>query len=286
MEIAWSGDLPATGTEWRGLPAVFDGQVIAEYGTGLRAWNLETGQVLWTRSLRTGVALNSRNIVVSNGRAFAAGGDSVYAVDAFTGERLWAFLPDAQAALGDIGVDDVNVYAGTRSHRVYALESGTGHLRWVVDVGATWSNFGIVMGLSSSGDTVYAAATEDLNFSGSLRRGHVVALDRSTGTNCGATSRRAIKATSARRQSSRTACCWGATCMEEASLRSIVLRGSNSGGYGPVESAPTNLPSCGGRSRMLEPTTTRSTRWMFSLVTSAGALTPGPVLRHLRSVAT
>jgi outer membrane protein assembly factor BamB len=51
-----------------------------------------------------------------------------------------------------------------------------------VDVGATWSNFGIVMGLSSSGVTVYAAATEDLNFSGSLRRGHVVALDRSTGT--------------------------------------------------------------------------------------------------------
>src|SRR5919107_2360935 len=88
VEIAWSGDLPNGGMNWTGVPAVLDGRVIAEYGTGLRAWNLETGEVLWTRPLRTGVALNSRNIVAVNGRAFAAGGDSVYAVDASTGQRL------------------------------------------------------------------------------------------------------------------------------------------------------------------------------------------------------
>jgi eukaryotic-like serine/threonine-protein kinase len=138
--------------------------------------------VLWTRPLRTGVGLHSRNIVIAGGRAFAAGGDSVYAVDAATGARLWAFLPDAQGALCEIGADDQSVYVGTRSHRVYALDAATGQARWSVDIGRTWTNFGIVMGVGSSGDTVYAGATEDLNASGSSRRGHVIALDRATGT--------------------------------------------------------------------------------------------------------
>ncbi len=181
VEVAWSGELPSGGMSWIGVPAVLGGQVIAEYGTGLRAWNLETGEVLWTRPLRTGVTLNSRNIVAADGRAFAAGGDSVYAVDASTGARLWAFLPDDQAALGETGVDDQSVYVGTRSHRVYALDVATGQMRWSVDIGAGWTNFGIVMGVASSGDTVYVAATEDLNASGGLRRGHVVALNRSNG---------------------------------------------------------------------------------------------------------
>jgi outer membrane protein assembly factor BamB len=181
VEVAWSDGLPAGGMTWTGVPAVVGGHVIAEYGTGLRAWDLATGQVIWTRPLRTGVTLNSRNIVVAAGRAFAAGGDSVYAVDAATGARLWAFLPDAQAALGEIGVDDQSVYVGTRSHRVYALDPATGQVRWSVDIGPTWTNFGIVLGLSSSGDTVYVGAAEDLNASGGLRRGHMIALNRATG---------------------------------------------------------------------------------------------------------
>jgi outer membrane protein assembly factor BamB len=181
IEVAWSGSLPVGGMAWTGSPAVLGARVIAEYGTGLRAWDLENGDVLWTRPLRTGVALNSRNIAVADGRAFAAGGDSVYAVDVGTGARLWAFLPDAQAALGETGVDDRNVYAGTRSHRVYALDAATGQMRWVADVGASWTFLGVVVGVSASGDTAYAAAGEFLSEGGGLRRGHVVALDRSTG---------------------------------------------------------------------------------------------------------
>jgi outer membrane protein assembly factor BamB len=181
IEIAWSGSLPPGGMAWTGVPAVLGGRVIAEYGTGLRAWNLETGEVVWTRPLRTGVTLNSRNIVVADGRAFAAGGDSIYAVDASTGARLWAFLPDAQAALGEIGVDDRSVYIGTRSHRVYALDPATGQLQWMVDVGPTWPFLGVVLGITASADTVYVGAGEFLTEGGGLRRGHVVALDRSTG---------------------------------------------------------------------------------------------------------
>jgi outer membrane protein assembly factor BamB len=181
VEVAWSGSLPAGGTTWRGVPAVLGGHVIAEYGTGLRAWDLETGQVLWTRPLRTGVALNSDNIVIAGSRAFAAGGDSVYAVDATTGARLWAFLPDAQAALGEIGVDDQGVYVGTRTHRVYALDPATGQVKWTVDIGPSWAFLGVVRGLTASGDTVYAGAVEFLTDGGGLRRGHVIALDRSTG---------------------------------------------------------------------------------------------------------
>src|SRR4051794_676687 len=181
VEVAWSSDLPSEGTTWTGVPAVLDDHVIAEYGTGLRAWNLETGEVIWTRSLRTGIPLNSRNTAVAGGRAFAAGGDSVYAVDALSGTRLWAFLPDEQAAECEIAVDDQNVYVGTRSHRIYALDAATGQQQWMVDVGPSWPFLGVVLGLTASGDTVYAGAVEFLTEGGGLRRGHVFALNRLTG---------------------------------------------------------------------------------------------------------
>jgi outer membrane protein assembly factor BamB len=180
--IAWSVALPSTETGWIGFPAATQGLFIAETGTALRAFDVVTGRTVWRTQLRTGVArVGAENIATAAGRVFAAGGDSVYALSAATGERLWSFLPDAQAALCVTAADVDAVYVGTRSHRVYALSATSGSVLWWVDVGPNWPYLGIINGIAVSGDTVYVNALQYLNDAGGLRTGHVFAVDRRTG---------------------------------------------------------------------------------------------------------
>jgi outer membrane protein assembly factor BamB len=179
--IAWSTPLATAGDDWIGRPAAANGIVVIQDGPALRGLDAATGTERWRRQLRQGVSVNAASIVINSGRVYAAGGDSVYAVALTDGARLWAFLPDAQAALCEPSADSAAVYVGTRSHKVYALGSQTGQVLWSVDVGSTWQYTGIVVGTAVTGDTVYAAVVQYLNLSGGLRAGHIIALDRSTG---------------------------------------------------------------------------------------------------------
>lgn len=179
--IVWSVPLPEAEAGWIGFPAASEGLFIAQTGPALRAFDARTGRTVWRTELRNGVAIGAENVAVAAGRAFVAGGDSVYAVAAATGARLWAFLPDAQAALCMIAADADAVYVGTRSHRVYALSARSGELLWWMDVGPGWPFLGIINGVALSGDTVYVNAMQYMNEGGSLRVGHVIALNRETG---------------------------------------------------------------------------------------------------------
>jgi len=181
LRITWRVPLTEAAAGWRGRPGVFQGAVIGQTGGAVSAFDVRTGARVWTTTLRMGVPLGADNVAVAAGRAFAAGGDSVYALNAASGRRLWAFLPDAQAALCEIAADSDAVYVGTRSHHVYAISADSGHAQWSVDVGPDWAFFGTVEGIATSGDTVYVAATQELSATGDLRRGHIIALDRRTG---------------------------------------------------------------------------------------------------------
>jgi outer membrane protein assembly factor BamB len=181
VEISWQVDLPTSEAQWQGRPGLANGMVIAQTGGSLTAFDLDSGHQEWKRVLRQGLAIGADNVVVSGGRAFAAGADSVYAVNAVTGQRLWTFLPDAQAALCESFADDQAVYVGTRSMMVYALSADSGKINWVVNIGSAWADSGIVRGIGGSGDTIYVGAVQNLNPSGGLRTAHIIALNRNTG---------------------------------------------------------------------------------------------------------
>lgn len=181
VSIVWSAPLSGGDAGWIGFPGVSGNLVIAQTGPSLQAFDIATGRSVWTTQLRTGHPVGAENVATANGRAFVASADSVYALNAATGGRLWAFLPDDQGALCQIVADSVAVYVGTLSHRVYALTADSGHVLWSVDVGPAWTNPGAVNGIAESGDTLYVSARQYLNPSGGLRTAQVLALARATG---------------------------------------------------------------------------------------------------------
>ena len=182
VQIAWRYPLSGSEAGWIGIPAVSGNLVIAEMGPWLRALDLSTGHLVWQTRLSSGLHIGARNVAIAGGRAFVAGADSVYAVDATSGQRLWAFLPDAQGALCQITADSTTVYVGTRSHRVYALSADSGQVRWSVDIGPALTNPGVVNGIAEAGDTLYVTGLEYLNPSGGFRTAQVIAMTRVSGS--------------------------------------------------------------------------------------------------------
>ena len=181
VQIAWSHPLSGSEAGWIGLPGLSGNLAVAVTGSWLRAFDISTGLLAWQTRLTSGAGIGARNVATAAGRAFVAGADSVYAVNAATGQRLWAFLPDAQGALCQIAADSTTVYVGTRSHRVYALSADSGHVRWNIDVGPGWSNPGFVNGVVEAGDTLYVTAVKYLNASGGLSTAQVIAMARDSG---------------------------------------------------------------------------------------------------------
>jgi outer membrane protein assembly factor BamB len=181
VRIVWSYPLSGSEGGWIGVPSLSGSQVIAQTGPFLRAFDLTNGNLNWATRLTTGAQIGAQNVATAGGRAFVAGADSVYAVDAATGQRLWAFLPDAQGALCQITADTSAVFVGTRSHRVYALTADSGHVLWNIDIGPSWTNPGFINGIIEAGDTLYVTAVKYLNASGGLRTAQILAMTRDSG---------------------------------------------------------------------------------------------------------
>lgn len=170
------------GGAWLGRPGVSGNTVIVQDGGGLSAVDARSGDVLWTTPLWQFLSSDADNVAIVGDRAVAAIGDSVFAVRVTTGERLWTFLPDAQAGLCEIAADAQVVYVGTRSHRVYALSAATGQPLWVVELAGDWLFAGAVTGIALGPSELYAGAIETLDMNGAMRRGHVIALSRADGS--------------------------------------------------------------------------------------------------------
>lgn len=166
---------------WHGTPAIIGDRVFFELNDGVTAFDIGTGNVIWRSVVKTNPSPAADNIVAQNGRLYLAEAIEVLSLDAATGAILWRFTPDAQAAAAKSAVDDVAMYVGTRSHKVYALDVRTGTPLWTTDIGPTWQYFGIIQGISVSGDTVYAGGVRYLNQFGGMSAGVIAALDRRDG---------------------------------------------------------------------------------------------------------
>jgi len=166
---------------WMGTPAVEGNRAFFEINNTVTAFDVATGAQLWQTIVKSNPSHAAQNIIVRNGELYLAEASEVLSLDAATGAIRWRFTPDAQAALCESAVDDQSLYVGTRTHRVYALDTETGGTRWSTDIGADWQFFGIIKGISVSGDTVYAGAARYLNLAGGLSAGVIAALDRRDG---------------------------------------------------------------------------------------------------------
>ncbi|HZI40297.1 MAG TPA: PQQ-binding-like beta-propeller repeat protein [Gemmatimonadaceae bacterium] len=179
--MLWHVPLSDVGSGWTGLPTIAGSTVYLETTNAVLALDLTSGAKHWQTVVKTNPSPAAANIVAAGGAVYLAEAVEVISLDAASGAIRWRFTPDAQAAAAQSAVDDHAVYVGTRSHKVYALSPATGQPLWTTDIGADWPYLGVVMGLSVSGDTVYAGAVKRLTATGDSSVGIIAGLDRNTG---------------------------------------------------------------------------------------------------------
>jgi polyvinyl alcohol dehydrogenase (cytochrome) len=107
----------------------------------------------------------------------------VRAVEAGTGDEVWATDMDANYVGGSVALDDDRVYVGTFDARTVALDRATGEQLWETPIGdhPTAAIFGSPMRV---GDLVLVGVASFELITGQVApsfRGHVVALDPATG---------------------------------------------------------------------------------------------------------
>ncbi|CAA9321609.1 MAG: hypothetical protein AVDCRST_MAG68-1956 [uncultured Gemmatimonadetes bacterium] len=175
-QLLWRAPLEARDQGSISVP-VTDGARVYAIGGGLVALDAQNGSVAWRAPLTKYAPIN---VALGGGRVFAVE-ELAYAFDAATGRELWRFTPDSDGALGESTADDRALYFGTGSHRVYALDAATGQPLWTTDVGPDWEHTGIVLGVTVSGDTLYAAVRQYNAANGYISTGWIFALDRGTG---------------------------------------------------------------------------------------------------------
>jgi outer membrane protein assembly factor BamB len=167
---------------WGGVPALAGDHVLVQNENNLVSISTESGAVMWSTSIKNDPTPGAANIVVADGLALI-GEHVISAVDLSTGVIRWRFSPDSLPQSVQASADDRSYYTGQRGVAVvYALELGTGALRWRTNVGAAWQNPAYILGVSVSGDTVYAGIERWLNLNGAQKSAVVVALNRFDGS--------------------------------------------------------------------------------------------------------
>ena len=101
-----------------GNPIVENGRLFL-ITSGVEAYDIDTGRLLWRFPFHSYIP---KSLVASNGMVFIAEA-IIVALDSKTGTKLWEFIPDANASLGRVAVENGVLYIGTSSHRLYALRA-------------------------------------------------------------------------------------------------------------------------------------------------------------------
>lgn len=101
--------------------------------------------------------------------------------DAATGTKLWEtdLLSSARNHLGYAA--DGMYFIGTDTS-VFAFEGTSGMLRWRTSVGTDWAYDGRVRSISGDDTHLYVCAGEPLAANAFRIRGHIIAIDKATGT--------------------------------------------------------------------------------------------------------
>lgn len=129
-----------TGSSWPGITAADDTIYVAFQG-GVHAIDGETRDTLWSYS-----ALSERQSLIGGRRPVSffaepfVGDDivvvgdyteSLHALDAESGQRLWIFSTDRARFIGGAVAEDDVVYAGAADGNLYALDAESGEELWV-----------------------------------------------------------------------------------------------------------------------------------------------------------
>lgn len=175
----WKATMGAMDTPEQGSdasPAAAGGRLYAAQRNALFALDMATGTRVWRSAPAT--FLGVRNLLVRDGRVYAAGTDAM-AFDGITGATLWTnHLVDTWSSTN--AVDDVGFYVATRAV-VYAFAVATGATRWSYDVSADWPLGGRLHAVITSGDTVYALGRKFLTSNGGSQAASLFAFRRSDG---------------------------------------------------------------------------------------------------------
>jgi outer membrane protein assembly factor BamB len=184
LRLIWHTATEATPERyWFGQPALDNGKLFVEDANKVAAFDAVTGRALWARPVRVGAVPAAEAVLARGGRVYIAEVDSILAMDAADGHTLWNVRPDSQAAGAFPAVDDDALYAGQRGiPTVYAIAVGDGRLLWKKNVGQGWTFPGHVMGLATSGDTVYVNVWRFLALNGYKSQGVLIALNKSDGS--------------------------------------------------------------------------------------------------------
>ncbi len=135
---AWSvsiGSGSSTRARLAAEPMVADGRVYTiDTLARVRAFSTENGGLIWERQVRgpnaPSEALFGGGVSFDGGRLYATNGaGDVAAIDAATGDILWLVKPGGPLR-GAPTVAAETVYAVSQDNQLYALNAGTGEVRW------------------------------------------------------------------------------------------------------------------------------------------------------------
>jgi outer membrane protein assembly factor BamB len=132
----WTFEAGDWNNDYLSAPAVSDGMVyvINNFDYQLYAVNAASGQQAWTVDvtgrLESGRSSSDSALAVAGGVVYAAGGsDSLYALDATTGQQRWVFPAEPTLDFAPPVVVGSTIYAGS-SDGFYAIDAEAGEQLW------------------------------------------------------------------------------------------------------------------------------------------------------------
>jgi len=145
-----------------------DGKIVLSSGRSLICVrDRNTGRHLW--SLKPPGDRQFAVPLLHDGRLFFGQGHEIFAVDAVTGRRLWAFAttPEASSAYAPIAHEG-KVFFGPGDGILYAFDAASGRLLWKLDRGRQWQ---YLRQLHISGDILVAGGYKEHVYGLSTRDG-------------------------------------------------------------------------------------------------------------------
>jgi outer membrane protein assembly factor BamB len=161
----WTTAIPGVGPfgSYASTPVIDKGVIYSQdLGSNVQALNLETGEVLWTRSYEQ-PSFGPNGVVVADGSVFGATPTEAFALDQKTGKQIWStVLPrnenegidmapgyrDGLVYVSTVPITATAIYQGGGAGVLWALDAKTGKKRWHFDTVPKdlWGNPGVNSG--------------------------------------------------------------------------------------------------------------------------------------------
>jgi outer membrane protein assembly factor BamB len=150
LSQVWTAPIPGIGPfgSYASTPVIDKGVIYSQdLASNVQALNLETGDVLWTRSYEQ-PTFGPNGVVVADGSVFGTTPTEAFALDQKTGKQIWStVLPrnehegidmapgyrDGMVYVSTVPVTATEIYQGGGAGVLWALDAKTGKKRWHFD---------------------------------------------------------------------------------------------------------------------------------------------------------